>query len=539
MARRARNTTKNGSRQSLLIKGLFPPRSTRFMLHCFFYGTGRSDEGVCVEVQIAGYRVLLDCGLRDRPASHQTSLQALLQAEPPDLVLCSHAHPDHDRSIPAFHAAFPSVPIYSSDVTAALIEVANPGVNPGTIEALPWRSAQELLPNLTVQLFPAGHLPGAAMILLTDTSGDGSGDGSGDRSQTLLYTGDLSIANSRLTDGLKLEELRGLAPDVLIIEGTYGTDRYPHRRQLETQLMEKLDDALEAGQSVLMPVPAVGLAQEILILLRSHHLFSGRSVKVWVDEAIATVCEQYERMIPNFPSSIKNFARYQALFLDTTTRPWIQRLDTLDQIQISNDLMPNDLLPNDLRPNDLILPLVPQILLIQELDSPNESWPSWIRSLMQRSDWVVLMPQTDRRNPETEPYILPDHCDGATLPQVIHNLRPQHVIFIHGTEEKLLQLAELDDLNSRYKLHIPSQGSDLELPIAANFSRPSLPDVSYEGELVETETEVLLSLPSEIMNDPRWKKLSDLGMVSAQWQGNTLVIRSLSQTSSQPPPQTP
>jgi hypothetical protein len=255
-------------------------------------------------------------------------------------------------------------------------------------------------------------------------------------------------------------------------------------------------------------------------------------VKVWVDEAIATVCEQYERMIPSFPSSIQNFARYQALFLDTTIRPWIQRLEQLDQLQTSSDLTPNDLTPNDLTPNSLILPLVPQILLIQELDSIEDSWPDWTRSLMQRSDWIVLMPQQTDRPAETETYLLPDHCDGATLPQVIHNLRPQHVIFIHGTEENLLHLAELDDLNSRYKLHIPSPGSALELPIAPNFSRPSLPDVSYEGELVETETEVLLSLPSEIMADPRWKKLSDLGVVSAQWQGNSLVIRGISQTPS-------
>ncbi len=488
------------------------------MLHCFFYGTGRSDEGVCIELQIAGYRVLLDCGLRDRPDLRQ----GLLQAEPPDLVLCSHAHADHVRSLPAFHEAFPLVPIYSSDVTADLIEL-DPALNSGTIEPLPWRSSQELLPNLTVQLFPAGHLPGAAIILLTDTSGD--------RPQTFLYTGDLSLANSRLTDGLKLEELRGLSPDVLLIEGTYGTDRLPHRRQLETQLMEKLDRALESGQSVLLPVPVLGLAQEILILLRSHHLFSGRSVNIWVDEAIATVCEQYERLIPSFPSSIQNFARYQALFLDTTIRPWIQRLEQFEQLQ-----SPNDLTPNSLTPNSLTLPSVPQILLIPELDSIEDNWPTWVRSLMQQwsttdlrsSDWVVFMPHTD--SPETETYFLPDHCDGATLPQVIHNLRPQHVIFIHGTEEKLLQLAELDDLNSRYKLHIPSPGSALELPIAPNFSRPALPDVSYEGELVETETEVLLSLPSEIKADPRWKKLSDLGMVSAQWQGNTLVIRGLSQT---------
>ena len=122
-----------------------------------------------------------------------------------------------------------------------------------------------------MQLFPAGHLTGAAVILLTDTSDD--------RPQTLLYAPDLSLTNSRLTDGLKLEELRGLFPDCLIISGAYGTDRYPHRRQLETQLMEMIHRALSSGQSVLLTVPALGLAQEVLILLRSHHLFSGQPVR--------------------------------------------------------------------------------------------------------------------------------------------------------------------------------------------------------------------------------------------------------------------
>jgi Cft2 family RNA processing exonuclease len=470
------------------------------MLQCFFYGTGQSDEGICVEVQIAHHRVLLDCGLRD--------LSVLETLQQPDLILCSHADPDNIRSILLLHQRFPDVPIYSSTITAQLLGL---GSSLSLIQTLDWRSSIELLSNLTVQLFPAGHLPGAAIILLTDTSGDTTSDTTDDRPQTLLYAPDLSLTNSRLTDGLKLEELRGLFPDVLIISGMYGTDRYPHRRQLETQLMETIDRALISGQSVLLPVPALGLAQEILILLRSHHLFSGRNVTVALDDAIADQCDRYEQIIPIFPSSIQNFARYQSLFLDSTIRPCIQRL-TSDPKTFA----------------------VPQIILISQPGTSGQPLPALVQILMQRGDWLLLFPRTSRHQFEmpalpTESYTLPNHCDGSTLPQVIHTLRPQHVVFIHGTPEKLLQLAELDDLNSRYKIHIPSSGTGLELPIADFFNAPSVPDVSYEGELIETETEILISLPRDLTADPRWKVLSDLGLIRAQWQGNSLIIRGISQ----------
>ena len=468
------------------------------MVQCFFYGTGQSDEGICVEVQTSHHRILLDCGLRD------TSLLQTL--EPPDLILVSHADPDNVRSLLFLHQKFPDVPIYSSTITAQFIGLTDSSSSSSSlsplIQTLDWRSPTELLPNLTVQLFPAGHLTGAAVILLTDTSDD--------RPQTILYAPDLSLTNSRLTDGLKLEELRGLFPDCLIISGAYGTDRFPHRRQLETQLMEMIHRSLISGQSVLLTVPALGLAQEVLILLRSHHLFSGRPVMVAVDDAIADQCDRYEQIISGLPSSIQNFARYQSLFLDSTIRPCIQRLST--------------------DPN----PEAPQIVLVSEPETCGQPFPALVQIMMQRGDWLLLLPQTLRHPFEmpalpTESYMLPNHCDASTLPQVIHTLRPQHVVFIHGTPEKLLQLAELDDLNSRYKLHIPSSGTGLELTIADFFNSPPVPDVSYEGELIETETEILISLPRDLTADPRWKALSDLGLIRAQWQGNNLIIRGISQ----------
>ena len=102
----------------------------------------------------------------------------------------------------------------------------------------------EFQDGLTAELYPAGHLPGAAAILLTYTTGR--------RAYTVFYTGDFFLSNSRLVEGLPLEELRGLEPDVLIIEGTYGTARHPHRRNQENQLAERINRAIASSYSVLL-----------------------------------------------------------------------------------------------------------------------------------------------------------------------------------------------------------------------------------------------------------------------------------------------
>ncbi len=455
------------------------------MLQCFFHGTGQTSEGVCVEIRMEEYRVLLDCGLRNP--------EVLLSLESPDLFLCSHAHIDHSRSIAELQQRYPDLPLYASDVTATLLQ------NPA-IQVLPWRDPIELLPHLIVQLFPAGHLPGAAVILLTHT-------GVAQRSQRLLYCGDLCLSNTRLTEGFQLSVLRGLAPDVLIIEGTYGTDRHPPRRQLENQLMELLDRTLESGRSVVMPVPKLGLAQEILVLLRSHHLFSGRKLIVEIDDAIAAVCEQYEQLSASFPLAIQNFARYQSLFLDQSVRPYIQRLNIS-----SSQALPSD---------------SPRIVLTTEIDH--------LDTLCATGNWTTFLPHyrngalAEFNPPNAEIYLLPDHCDGSTLPQIIHTLRPQHLVLTHAPIEKLTDLATLDELTSRYKLHIPTTGQCLELPIAESFYQPAPPEIRYDGELVQTQTEVLLSLPIEILDDPRWKAFADTGLIDAQWQNGTLVIRGISQ----------
>ncbi|WP_084555222.1 MBL fold metallo-hydrolase [[Phormidium ambiguum] IAM M-71] len=477
-------------------------------LECLPYSVNHAGEGICLLLRMGPYRILLDCGMAD--------ISALLapnkKIAPADLVICSHAHPDHARGLLALHQTFPQLPIYASEVTTQLLPLNWPELDPRKIpsfcQALPWRSPVEFHDGLCAELFPSGHLPGAAAIRLTYTTPR--------RSYTLLYTGDFFLSNSRLVEGLPLDTLRGIEPDILIIEGTYGTARHPHRRQQENQLAERISRAVSAGKSILMPVPALGLGQEILMLLRSHHLFTGRDMDIWVDGTVAAGCDAYLELLPHLPASVQNFSRHQPLFWDERVRPRVRRLQPEQVPQLGKASC---------------------IVLTDETTDLNKYLHPNAEA------WVVLLPQRPGRSTiedyqiqtkksgilSVESYLLAQHCDGPGTTQLIHNLRPQHVVFVHGSPTYLADLTSLEELQNRYHLHSPNAGTLVELPIGDTFLQPAAPETNYEGELTELGTIVTINLPDTITADPRWQNFADTGLVEARWQGEELVLRGLNQ----------
>ena len=470
-------------------------------LICFPYGVGHGAEGVCLLVQMGPHRILLDCGLADI-----SPLQA--EGKPPaDLLLCSHAHSDHAQGLLALHEAFPQLPIYASEVTTQLLPLNWPELSPEEIpkfcQALPWRSPMEFRDGLVAELFPAGHLPGAAALLLTYTAPR--------RTYRLLYTGDFFLSNSRLVEGLSIDALRGTHIDVLIVEGSYGTARHPHRRQQENQLVERIGQAIINNHSVLLPVTSLGLGQEILMLLRSHHNFTGRNLDIWVHSSVAAGCDAYLELLPHFPTSVQNFARHQPLFWDERVRPRVRRLG-FEQRHV--------------------LGQYPCIILTDETADLSEYWhpdakapvilrPERLRYAARSEDLGLL---------DAETYLLAQHSDRLGTTQLIHNLRPQHVVFFHGSPTYLADLTGLEELQNRYQLHSPSAGTLVELPIGETFIQPAPPtETNYEGELTELGTVVTITLPEAIAADPRFSNFADTGLIEARWQGEELVLRGLSQ----------
>ena len=493
-------------------------RGDAIALECLPYGVERVGEGVCLLVRMGPYQILLDCGLEDI----EPLCGDLDRTRSADLVLCSHAHPEHARGLLALHRAFPQLPIYASEGTAQLLPLNWPSVDPAQIplfcQALPWRSPVEFAEKLSAELFPAGHLPGAAAFLLTYAAPE--------RSYKVFYTGDFFLSNSRLVEGLRLEEVRGLKPDVLIIEGSYGTARHSHRRQQENQLAERISKAISEGFAILLPVQTLGLGQELLMLLRSHHQFTGRDLDIWVDSAVAAGCDAYLEILPQLPAAVRNFAQHQPLFWDERVRPRVRRLPPKGDEDISLES--------------------PCIIFT----SRTTDLTRWLRPDSQ-VPWLVLLPEymnrlfvpagDDRQQQEkliigdrqvaikVETYLLSQHCDGPGTTQLIHNMRPQHVIFIHGSPSYLADLTSLEELQNRYQLHSPAAGTLVELPVGETFLQPAAPETSYEGELTEWESVVTITLPEGITRDRRWQNFADTGLVSARWQGEELLLRGVPQ----------
>lgn len=483
-------------------------------LECLPYSVGNAQEGVCLLIRMGPYRVLLDCGL-----SNTTWMADRELLRSVDLVLCTHAHPDHAEGLLALHQAFPQLPICASEVTAQLLPLNwLTEEAPSFCRALPWRSPIEFRDGLTVELYPAGHLPGAAAILLTYKTSH--------RSYSLFYTGDFLLSNSRLVDGLPLEELRGLRPDVLIVEGSYGTARYPHRKQQENQLAERMSRAMGDRQSILLPAPTLGLGQELLMLLRSHHHFTGQDIDIWVDGSVALGCDAYLEMLPHFPSSVQNFARHQPLFWDERIRPRVRRLLPHSSVQSPCIILTDK--DKDLSQYlDLESAAKSWLILVPQQPGRTGSVEFSLNQTLLNSSILQAAVQDGRI--VLEPYLLADHCDGSGTTQLIHNLRPQHVVFVHGAPAYLNDLTSLEELHNRYHLHTPAAGITVKLPIGETFLQPAPPETQYEGELTEQPGSVTISLPDTVTTDPRWQSLADTGIVEVRWQGEELVLRGITQ----------
>ncbi|KAA1117832.1 endoribonuclease ysh1, variant 2 [Puccinia graminis f. sp. tritici] len=105
--------------------------------------------------------------------------------------------------------------------------------------------------------YPAGHVLGAAMFLI---------EISGIR---VLYTGDYSTEEDRHLIPARVPNWNE-KPDVMICESTYGVQSLEPRFEKEERFTTLVQSILKRGGRVLMPVFALGRAQELLLILDEY-----------------------------------------------------------------------------------------------------------------------------------------------------------------------------------------------------------------------------------------------------------------------------
>jgi KH/beta-lactamase-domain protein len=244
-----------------------------------FQEVGRS----AILVQTRESSVLLDCGVNpgsSRPFEAFPRLDnPAFELESLDAVIVSHAHLDHCGLVPFLYKYGYDGPIYCSAPTSNLmtllqldyLDVASKqGVTPyydqkdvreSVLHTLPLRFGvvTDIAPDVRLTLHNAGHILGSAMVHLHI----------GEGLHNIVYTGDYKFSRTMLLEGATTEFPR---VETVITESTYGgpDDVMPSRIEAEERLVAIVNETLERKGKVLIPVPAVGRAQEIMLVLDGY-----------------------------------------------------------------------------------------------------------------------------------------------------------------------------------------------------------------------------------------------------------------------------
>ncbi|WP_433500840.1 MBL fold metallo-hydrolase [Sphaerimonospora sp. CA-214678] len=278
---------------------------------------GGADEigGSCVLVEAGATRLLVDAGLR--PGDPALPPRHIDQAMAGSIhaVVVTHAHTDHCGYIPALVECLPDLRIIATSETTALMPRtwADSAKLMGERERLHrrWGADSEVLyrrdaveaaaqrceevpfgavrriGDITVELFPAGHILGAAGVVIQ------AGD------QRVVITGDISGFRQETVDGYSIPDSAREA-DLLVMESTCCAEDHDSRETRVLDLIRAVEEIYTAGGRVLIPAFALGRAQELAMIMRRRL----PHVPVLLDGMAADVTSSFERITADLPSPL-------------------------------------------------------------------------------------------------------------------------------------------------------------------------------------------------------------------------------------------
>ncbi|ROT43238.1 Metallo-hydrolase/oxidoreductase [Sodiomyces alkalinus F11] len=482
--------------------------SDELMFLCL--GGGNEVGRSCHIIQYKGKTVMLDAG--QHPA--YDGLAALpffddFDLSTVDVLLISHFHVDHAASLPYVLAktnfrgrvfmTHPTKAIYKWLIQDS-VRVGNTSSNPTSqpvyteedhlntfpmIEAIDYHTTHTIS-SIRITPYPAGHVLGAAMFLI-EIAG-----------LKIFFTGDYSREQDRHL--VSAEVPKGVKMDVLITESTYGIASHVPRLEREQALMKSITSILNRGGRVLMPVFALGRAQELLLILDEYWSKHPDYQKypIYYASNLARKCMVvYQTYVGAMNDNIKR------LFVERMAEaeasgdvsgkggPWdfkfirsLKNLDRFDDLGGCVMLASPGMLQNGVSrellerwaPNDKNGVIITGYSVEGTMAKQIMQEPDQIQAVMNRTT------ASARRGPggESEKVLIPRRCsvqeysfaahvDGTENREFIEEVAAPVVILVHGEQHNMMRLkSKLLSLNAgktvKTKIFSPKNCEELRIP---------------------------------------------------------------------------
>lgn len=274
---------------------IFRPRLTQKSEVSLFTLGGFGQVGrSCMLLTTAESKILIDCGINPGARTPSESFPRLdwasITLDDLDAVVIGHAHLDHTGFLPVLCKYGYKGPIYCTEPTLPMmnliqfdaIKVASaqgrtPMYSDRDVKqimrqtiTLPYGTVTDISPDIKLVLANAGHILGSALCHFHIGNGD----------HNFVYSGDIKFAKSILFESASWNFPR---VETLLIESTYGAkeDIQPSRQEVESAFINAINNTLTDGGKILIPIPAVGRAQEIMMVI-DHYMKSGEMVEASV-----------------------------------------------------------------------------------------------------------------------------------------------------------------------------------------------------------------------------------------------------------------
>ncbi len=254
-----------------------------------FFGAAKAVTGSCHCLEVAGKKILVDCGLQQGRDERDNRL---LDFAPGyiDYVVVTHAHIDHSGRLPLLVKQGFTGPIIATRLTGQLLGIMlrdsahiqesdaqwenQKGKRAGRapveplytiadaeeavkrLETHEYGELIELCPGVKLRFVDAGHLLGSACVEFW-LSEDGV-------EKKIVFSGDLgNVDQPIIRDPQPIRQA-----DYVVTESTYGDRNHEPPEDYTEALAQIIDETFARGGNVIIPSFAVGRTQELLYFMR-------------------------------------------------------------------------------------------------------------------------------------------------------------------------------------------------------------------------------------------------------------------------------